>query len=123
MTVVRVYNTPILLTTVLVLVLSVLACSGSYLTTVPTTPPEPAVKPLTTPRTTVEVTAYEALHVRQHPTTAAAVIGYLYNSDPVTLTGTCSTDPAGWAEIAWHGGTAWVKASFLSDNNCLTNKE
>jgi uncharacterized protein YgiM (DUF1202 family) len=117
MTVVRAYNAP-LLTTVLVLVLSVLACSGSYLTTAPTTPPETVVKPPTTPKntvTTVEVTAYEALHVRQHPTTAAAVVGYLYNSDPVTLTGTCQT---GWAQIRWQDGTAWVNAKYLSDNIC-----
>jgi hypothetical protein len=42
-------------------------------------------------------------------------IGYLYNADTVTLTGSCRS---GWAQIEWQGATAWVKASFLSENKC-----
>jgi hypothetical protein len=79
-------------------------------------------KPTATPAATLDaaqVTA-DSLWVRSDP--MGLRIDYLYNSDPVTLTGTCSTDPAGWAEIAWHGGTAWVNASFLSDNKCQTSE-
>jgi uncharacterized protein YgiM (DUF1202 family) len=71
---------------------------------------------------TAQVTAYQSLHVRVRPGehSPLAKPGYLYHADPVTLTGTCQT---GWAEIAWHGGTAWVNASFLSDNKCQTSEE
>lgn len=69
------------------------------------------------------VTAARSLHVRVRPGEQNAVIGYLYRSNTVTLTGVCSEDPAGWAQIAWRGSTAWVNARFLSDNNCQTNKE
>jgi uncharacterized protein YgiM (DUF1202 family) len=130
MTVVRTSNTYTFLTTVLVLVLSVLACTLPARTTVPTTPVPTVVKALTTvppkpktpdnTRTTVKVTAYQALHVRQQPGIDNTVLGYLYNSDAVTLTGSCRS---GWAQIVWKSATAWVKASYLSENICMTNKE
>ena len=119
MTVVRTYNTPVLLTTVLILVLSVLACRSSYLTTVPTTPTKPVVKPPTTPDntlTTAQVTASDALHVRAEP--MGLVIGYLYHGAEVTLTNKCSEDPAGWAQIEWQDAVGWVNAKYLSDNKC-----
>jgi hypothetical protein len=51
-------------------------------------------------------------------------IGYLYNADTVTLTGSCRS---GWAQIIWHAasgsGTAWVRAKYLSGKVCQTNKE
>jgi hypothetical protein len=114
----RTYNTYALLTTVLVLVLSVLACNGSYLTTAPTTPVATVVKPITTPRqqpTTATVTA-TSLHVRAAP--LGLRIGYLYAGNVVTLTGVCSEDPAGWAEIEWRGGEAWVNADYISGDVC-----
>jgi hypothetical protein len=127
MTVVRTSNTYTLLTTVLVLVLSVLACALPSGTTVPTTPASTVVKAATTvppkPKTpdntltTVQVTA-TTLHVRTEP--MGLRIGYLYYANTVTLTGSCRS---GWAQIRWQDGTAWVNARFLSDNICLTNKE
>jgi hypothetical protein len=122
MTVVRSSNTYAFLTTVLVLVLSMLACAVPSPTTGATTPVPTVVKVLTTPQkppttpvTTAKVTAYRSLRVRQHPTTAAAVLAYLYNSETVTLTGKCRD---GWAQIAWKGSVAWVRAKYLSDNAC-----
>jgi hypothetical protein len=133
MTVVRTSNIYALLTTVLVLVLSVLACALPSGTTVPTTPAPTVVKAATTvpskPKTpdntltTVKVTAYQALHVRQQPGIGNTVLGYLYNSDTVTLTSVCSDDTAGWAQIVWQAGTAWVNARFLSENSCQTSEE
>jgi uncharacterized protein YgiM (DUF1202 family) len=122
MTVVRTSNTYALLTTVLVLVLSVLACALPSGTTVPTTPAPTVVKAVTTvppkPKTsdntptTVQVTA-TTLHVRTEP--MGLRIGYLYSANTVTLTGSCRD---GWAQIEWHGKTAWVRAKYLSDNKC-----
>lgn len=130
MTVVRTSNTYTLLTTVLVLVLSVLACALPSGTTAPTTPAPTVVKAVTTvppkPKTpdntptTAKVTAQQSLHVRQQPGIDNTVVGYLYNADAVTLTDLCQD---GWAQIAWNGSTAWVNASFLSDNICQTNEE
>jgi hypothetical protein len=104
--------------TLLFLSVSILACSLPT-ATVSKTPDTVTPKPVsidTGKAKTATVTAYDALHVRNEP--MGVVIGYLYHADPVTLTGTCSTDPAGWAEIAWHGGTAWVASRYLSDNPC-----
>ena len=130
MTVVRTSNTYALLTTVLVLVLSVLACALPSGTTVPTTPAPTVVKAGTTvppkPKTpdntltTAKVTAQQSLHVRQQPGIDNTVVGYLYNADTVTLTDLCQD---GWAQIAWNGSTAWVNAKFLSDNKCQTSEE
>jgi hypothetical protein len=122
MTVVRTSNTYALLTTVLVLVLSVLACALPSATTVPTTPAPTVVKAATTvppkPKTpdntltTVQVTA-TTLHVRTEP--MGLRIGYLYYADAVALTNVCQN---GWAQIAWRGSVAWVRAKYLSDNKC-----
>ena len=130
MTVVRTSNTYAFLTTVLVLVLSALACTLPVPTTQRTTPAPAVVKAATTvppkPKTTdnilttVKVTAYQALHVRQQPGIDNIVLGYLYNSDSVTLTGSCRS---GWAQIVWKSAAAWVKAKYLSTNICQTNKE
>lgn len=68
----------------------------------------------------MEVTAFEALHVRAAPGYQSDVIGYLYSGDSVTLTGKCQT---GWAQIEWRGANAWVNARFLSDNKCQTDEE
>jgi hypothetical protein len=124
MTVVRTSNTYALLTTVLVLVLSVLACTLPSATTVPTTPAPTVVKAATTvppkPKapdntlTTVQVTA-TTLHVRTEP--MGLRIGYLYHANTVTLAGSCRS---GWAQIIWQDGTAWVRAKYLSGNICLT---
>jgi hypothetical protein len=65
-----------------------------------------------------EVTAFQSLHVRERAGTDQIVIGYLYHGDQVELTGQCSEDPEGWAEIVWKDGTAWVNADFLSKNKC-----
>jgi uncharacterized protein YgiM (DUF1202 family) len=61
------------------------------------------------------VTAAESLHVRVRPGERAAVLGYLYNADAVTLTGLCRD---GWAQIKWKNARAWVNADYLSDNQC-----
>jgi hypothetical protein len=70
---------------------------------------------------TVQVIA-DSLHVRTEP--MGLRIGYLYNADTVTLTGSCRS---GWAQIIWHAasgsGTAWVRAKDLSGKVCQTNKE
>lgn len=92
-------------------------------TTMPaaTVTPVPSPAPSGTPEPEiVYVTAAESLHVRVRPGEQQAVIGYLYNADTVTLTDLCQD---GWAQIAWNGSTAWVNASFLSDNICQTNEE
>jgi uncharacterized protein YgiM (DUF1202 family) len=61
------------------------------------------------------VTAARSLHVRVRPGEQQVVIGYLYNADRVTLTGSCRS---GWAQIVWKSATAWVRAKYLSDNIC-----
>jgi uncharacterized protein YgiM (DUF1202 family) len=60
-----------------------------------------------------KVTAAEALNVRKEP--LGVVIDTIRHASTVTLTGRCSK---GWAQITWKGATAWVKASFLSENKC-----
>jgi hypothetical protein len=114
-----------ILTFLALILLTSLACTSpvAVLTSTPTSFPTPtpnAPKPVrNTPNAlvTAEVTAIEALHVRNEPLGIA--IGYLYNADSVTLTGSCR---AGWAQIIWHAasgsGTAWVRAKYLSDNKC-----
>jgi hypothetical protein len=106
---------PTLLTLVF---LTSLACSMSAYGSPTPTPndPKPVVRNTPNALVTAEVTAYEALHVRKWP--LGIVIGYLYHAETVTLTSKCSENPAGWAEIAWQGGTAWVAARYLSDNIC-----
>src|SRR5689334_1227289 len=118
------YNSKVFLTTLLVLVLSGTACvapAWSVTPTVVATPrtvlPTPTTV-VTTPQkavTTVRVTAAQSLHIRQHPSDRSKVLGYFYNSDQVTLTGACS---AGWAQIVWKSGVAWVNSDYLSDNKC-----
>jgi ABC-type uncharacterized transport system permease subunit len=107
-----------LLTLLTLVFLTSLACSMSAYGVPTPTPndPKPVVRNTPNALVTVEVTADEALHVRNQP--LGVVLGYLYHADSVTLTNKCSTDPAGWAEIAWQGGTAWVAARYLSDNIC-----
>lgn len=119
MTIYRTYNTYACLTTVLVLVLSALACSLPVPTTpvkVVTTPAKTVVKPPTTPQkrdnSLTTVTA-DSLHVRTEP--MGLRIGYLYHGDSVTLTNRCSK---GWAQIVWQDATAWVNSKYLSDNKC-----
>lgn len=130
MTVYRTYNAYALLTTVLVLVLSALACTmpapttaGGTVVKTPTTPPKSVVKPLTTvgkpdnTLTTVVVTAIQSLHVRVRPgeQEPLAEDGYLYNGNTVTLTNLCKN---GWAEIVWKQSVAWVNSKYLSRNDC-----
>lgn len=115
----------LLLTTLLVLVLSALACVAPAWAVVPTalTTSSPVLSEtpttvpgaITTPATTVQVTALRSLHIRQQPSEHAVVIGYLYRDDVVALTGKCSD---GWAEIEWNDALAWVNARYLSDNKC-----
>jgi hypothetical protein len=110
-----------------------LACSGPTVPTlvaVSTETPSPTATSLvaapkisatrTPPAATrlATVIASRSLHVRAEPGERAVVVGYLYTGDPVELTGECSEDPAGWAQIEWDDGTAWVRAKFLSDNEC-----
>lgn len=64
------------------------------------------------------VTAYQSLHVRSAPGPRAIVLGYLYYDNTVTLTGRCSEEPQGWAEILWEDGRAWVNADYLSTDAC-----
>jgi hypothetical protein len=111
------------LTFLTLLFLTSLACSMSTYSIPAPHPndPKPVVRSTPNALVTAEVTANEALHVRNQP--LGVVIGYLYHSDTVVMTGECSTDPAGWAEIRWQDGTAWVNASFLSDNKCQTSEE
>jgi uncharacterized protein YgiM (DUF1202 family) len=98
-----------------------LACSISPVVSAPIVSPKPMqAKILATPlpveitptAVTAQVTA-NSLHVRTEP--MGLRIGYLYKADTVTLTGSCRS---GWAQIEWQGATAWVKASFLSENKC-----
>lgn len=67
-----------------------------------------------TPSGSVRVTATRSLNVRERAGTDARVIGTLWNNDLVAVIG-CS---GGWAQITWKGGTAWVNARYLSDNQC-----
>src|ERR1043165_9593468 len=71
--------------------------------------------------TLAKVTVSQSLNVRQSPGKTARVIGYLYRGNQVVMTGKCSRDPKGWAEIKWKNGTAWINARFLSDNLCKEN--
>jgi uncharacterized protein YgiM (DUF1202 family) len=119
----------------LVLAVSILAC-GTYAVPAATTPPpdtatvspitKTAVIPSKTPASIdtgtpeiVTVSATHALHVRVRPGEQNAVIGYLYHTDVVQLSGKCQT---GWAQIIWQDGTAWVNSKFLSTNSCQTNE-
>lgn len=117
---------------ILALILASFAC-GQYVTPVPTASPVPdTAVPATETQEAVftvtasasiapeaaRVTAAQSLHVRVRPGEQQAVIGYLYHSDVIYLSGKCQT---GWAQIQWRGGVAWVKASFLSENKCQTN--
>lgn len=88
---------------------------------VPVGKPVPESAPTITPTATrlAFVTATRSLNVRFHPGEQERVIGYLYNADAVTLTGSCR---AGWAQIRWRQGVAWVNAKFLSDNDCQTKE-
>jgi uncharacterized protein YgiM (DUF1202 family) len=104
----------------IVLVMTTLACSfGVPVATSPGTKP-PVKLVMTTPTAsmtpvmTADVTA-TSLHVRDLPGHDNLVLGYLYNADTVTLTGSCRS---GWAQIEWQGATAWVRAKYLSDNKC-----
>jgi uncharacterized protein YgiM (DUF1202 family) len=98
-----------------------LACSISPVVSAPIVSPKPTqAKILANPppveitptAVTVQVTA-DSLHVRTEP--MGLRIGYLYSANTVTLTGSCRD---GWAQIEWHGKTAWVRAKYLSDNKC-----
>lgn len=62
------------------------------------------------------VTANRSLHARSGPSYAFKVVGYLYNADPITLTGNCI---GMWVEIEWGSGTAWVNSRYTSAN--MTN--
>ena len=66
------------------------------------------------------VTATRSLNVRKDPGNRARVIGALFSGDRVELTGLCRD---GWAQIVWKDSTAWVNASFLSENICQTSEE
>ena len=107
---------------IFILALAALACSAplASLAKSPTASPSAEILPTVTQElpTVAEVTAIEALHVRKQP--LGIVIGYLFAADTVTLTDKCSD---GWAQIEWRDGTAWVKAKYLSENSCQTNKE
>jgi uncharacterized protein YgiM (DUF1202 family) len=80
---------------------------------VPTLTASPA--PSATPEPEIARVIATSLHVRVRPGEQNTVIGYLYNADTVTLTGSCRS---GWAQIKWQGATAWVRAKYLSDNKC-----
>jgi len=118
------YNSRVFLTTLLVLVLSGMACVAPAWSVTPTVVAAPLAV-LSTPTTvvttpqkaviTARVTAAQSLHIRQHPSDRSKVLGYFYNSDQATLTGACSH---GWAQIIWKSATAWVNADYLSDNKC-----
>jgi len=64
------------------------------------------------------VTATRSLNVRERAGNDQRVIGVLFSGDTVQLTGVCSTDRKGWAQIKWKDGTAYVSAKYLSDNQC-----
>ena len=62
-----------------------------------------------------KVSALQSLNVRQSPTRRSAGLGVLYSGDEVILTGRCR---AGWAEIQYTAGPAWVDARYLSGDHC-----
>lgn len=105
---------------ILALILASVACTSPDWVT-PTaipaqTKPVPTVMEVIETRSQIAtVTASQSLHVRRSATDKAAVIGYLYHGDAVTLTGKCQTN---WAQIVWKSSTAWVNSKFLSDNKC-----
>jgi uncharacterized protein YgiM (DUF1202 family) len=110
---------------ILILSLAVLACSFQSLSSAsleksPTVEPSATNLPTQAEKLPTVTVSADALHVRNEP--MGVVIGYLYHADSVTLTNKCSTDPAGWAEIEWQGGTAWVNSKYLSDNICQTKE-
>lgn len=109
----------------LCLVAVVLACSGPTIPTITPTAestatrsPEATATRLVAAQSQAYVTATRSLNVRVRPGERERVIGALYFGDLVTLTGECSKDPKGWAQIEWQDGTAWVRAKFLSQNKC-----
>lgn len=67
------------------------------------------------PTLSAQVTAIRSLNVRERAGDDQPVVGYLYSGDGVNLTGACLN---GWAQIVWRDGTAWVNASYLSENKC-----
>lgn len=87
-------------------------------TPLPTVEPEILPTVANTPLPTAQVMAVKSLNVRNRAGTRERVIGALYSQDSVTLTGRCSAEPSGWAEIVWESGTAWVNADYLSENKC-----
>lgn len=105
------------------LVMTLLACNigtpGSVMTaskqpktpTVMTSTPVPMY-------VSARVTAIRSLNIRKFYGHDSPAIGALYHDNTVVMTGKCSDDPAGWAEIVWKDGTAWVNADFLSKNKC-----
>ncbi len=112
---------------VLILSLTALACvapvTGQIAMQTQNPSPVPTATRLVTATRLPEITATSlvavvtasSLHVRVRPGEQSAVTGYLYNADAVTLTNLCKN---GWAQIAWKGATAWVRAKYLSDNVC-----
>lgn len=103
---------------ILILSLVSMACvvPAMAATQVAMTPTAAMAKP--TAMIVMAVVTADSLHVRTEP--MGLRIGYLYNADPVTLTGSCRS---GWAQIVWKSATAWVKASYLSENICQTSEE
>ena len=117
----------------LVFLVLFLAACNPYVATTPravsptstaqaTVTPTKAIGTPTPKAATAKVIASQSLHVRQGPSEKSPLVSvdsYLYHGDIVTIQN-CA---AGWAQIEWQGGTAWVNAKFLSKNHCQTNKE
>ena len=108
----------------MVLLMASLACSLQA--GVPPTPTAPAratataralpsLKNTNIPQHSAIVTALRSLNVRAAPGVTNKVIGALWAGNEIRLTGKCDS---GWAQIEWDGQSAWVKASYLSDNRC-----
>jgi hypothetical protein len=103
----------------ILLALVALACSvPAQVPTVSTKPVPTVLRPA--PKQPTELLATvtaTSLHVRQQPSEKSPLVSvdsYLYHGDTVTIQD-CAD---GWAQIEWQGGTAWVKADWLSDNEC-----
>jgi hypothetical protein len=115
---------------IIILAFVALACSGPTVPTlvaeITTTAIPTATSLAAAPKSTATmldlvavVEASQSLHVRVLPGEHERVLGYLFNSDAVTLTGLCRD---GWAQIVWKSSRAFVKASFLSENRCQDQK-
>ena len=125
------------------LALASLACLGTAISTTestpaPTTTPAPTagtntlpaharadaldIPPTSPARTCASVTAAASLHIRSDADYEAAIIGYLYHAEIVTVTN--NTHSPDWWTIRTAGGerSGWARADYLTIIDCPTGE-